>query len=66
MILLVYWLFPNVFAGDSEQPLSIGDISFTDVSWDKNDMMLKSDSRVSELISKNNTVIIHFFQAIFC
>ena len=52
-----------IFAGDGDELINIGDISFEDMNWNKYDDIFYSRKNIQEITSQGKAVVIHFFYA---
>ena len=62
-VLLILNLF--LFAGDGDELINIGDISFQDANWDNSDNIFYSRNNIQNMTSQGRPVVIHFFTACF-
>ncbi|MBN2790053.1 MAG: hypothetical protein JXR69_07675 [Candidatus Delongbacteria bacterium] len=65
ILLTVLFLTSMVFAGEGDELINIGDISYQDMNWNDNGDIFYSRRNIQDMTSKGQPVVIHFFTACY-
>jgi len=65
IILLISFVFTDLFAGLVDDPISVGRVSFTAARWDNSFNISYSRQNIAALTGRDKAVVLYLFEACF-